>query len=55
LSSKVKWHQRADTSAQGVLAGLLAVAEDYPDLKASPQFQTLMRAVDSIEAQLASC
>lgn len=44
----------AENVLGGALMGLLAVAENYPDLKADQNFQTLMRELSDIENKIAA-
>lgn len=43
----------ADQSLKGALGNLFAVAEDYPDLKASESFQDLQNRISDLENQIA--
>jgi LemA protein len=45
---------KASTELEGALARLFAVAENYPDLKASANFLTLQSQLQDIENKLAS-
>ena len=44
----------AENVLGGALMGLLAVAENYPDLKADQNFQSLMRELSDIENKIAA-
>ena len=44
----------AENVLGGALMGLLAVAENYPDLKADQNFQTLMRELSDIENKISA-
>lgn len=46
--------QAADVAAPSALMSLSALAEQYPDLKLSGNFQTLMNVLDQIEKDLAA-
>lgn len=43
---------KAETMLSGALVNLFAVAENYPDLKASQNFQDLQRSLEGIEEQI---
>lgn len=45
---------QAENVLGGALMGLLAVAENYPDLKANQNFQNLMRELSDIENKIAA-
>jgi len=43
----------ADQQLRGALGSLFAVAEDYPELRSSEQFQQLQKQISSLEGQIA--
>lgn len=43
----------ADRQLRGALGSLFAVAEDYPELRSSEQFQQLQKQISSLEGQIA--
>ncbi len=45
---------RAENALAGALMGLMAVVENYPDLKADQQFQRLMNELSDIENKIAA-
>ncbi len=45
---------RAENALAGALMGLMAVVENYPDLKADAQFQRLMSELSDLENKLAA-
>lgn len=45
---------RAENALAGALMGLMAVVENYPDLKADAQFQRLMAELSDIENKIAA-
>lgn len=45
---------KAENAMAGALMGLLAVVENYPDLKADTQFQRLMSELSDIENKIAA-
>ncbi len=45
---------RAENALAGALMGLMAVVENYPDLKADQQFQRLMAELSDIENKIAA-
>lgn len=45
---------RAERALSGALGNLMAVAENYPDLKASANFQTLQGELSDVEDKLAA-
>jgi len=46
-------HRAADGALAGMLSGLFALSEDYPDLKANQNFLNLQRRISSLEDQIA--
>ena len=51
-AADIKSTAAADTMMSGLLGRILAVAEAYPDLKASANFMQLEQQLDEIEAEL---
>lgn len=52
-ASSPKEQARADNELRGALSNLFAVAEDYPKLRATENFQKLQKRISSLEEQLA--
>jgi LemA protein len=46
-------HRKADGALAGLLSGLFALSEDYPELKANQNFLGLQRRISTLEDQLA--
>lgn len=52
-ASSPKEKAKADQMLRGALGNFFAVAEDYPDLKATEQFQQLQNRISEIEDKIA--
>lgn len=52
-ASGVEGQARAENALTAALGRLFAVAEDYPELRASENFQTLQAQLDEIESNIA--
>jgi len=46
-------HRAADGALAGMLSGLFALSEDYPELKANQNFLNLQRRISGLEDQIA--
>lgn len=53
-ATSVQGTAEADARMTGLLGNLMAVAEDYPDLRASENFQELQNQLEEIETELQS-
>ena len=52
-ASSVEGQARAENALTAALGRLFAVAEDYPELRASENFQTLQGQLDEVESNIA--